>query len=151
MDDPAVSRQHLQFYRKGDLIEVEDLGSANGSLLVRGSLSTLTDGEERELRLAPHSRITMGIGDSVRIGSTVLGLQLKTGLNQTRLKPGRSLTGPRVLVDPGMQHCYELVGRIRRRWKGFDGGEDAWTEIDAFFAEVRARSTEVNPETVVAE
>ena len=47
--------------------------------------------------------------------------------------------------------CYELVGRIRRRWKGFDGGEDAWTEIDAFFAEVRARSTEVNPETVVAE
>jgi hypothetical protein len=47
--------------------------------------------------------------------------------------------------------CYELVGRIRRRWKGFDGGEDAWTEIDAFFAEVRARSTTVNLETVTAE
>ena len=47
--------------------------------------------------------------------------------------------------------CYELVGRIRRRWKGFDGGEDAWTEIDAFFAEVRARSTAINPETVAAE
>ena len=47
--------------------------------------------------------------------------------------------------------CYELVGRIRRRWKGFDGGEEAWQEIDAFFAEVRARSTEVNPETVIAE
>jgi hypothetical protein len=47
--------------------------------------------------------------------------------------------------------CYELVGRIRRRWKGFDGGEDAWTEIDAFFAEVRARSTTVDPETVTAE
>jgi two-component system response regulator AtoC len=114
VDDPAVSRQHLQFYRKGDLIEVEDLGSANGSLLVRGSLSTLIEGEERELRLAPHHRITMGIGDSVRIGSTVLGLQLKTGLNHTRLKPGRSLTGPRVLVDPGMQQCYELVGRAAR-------------------------------------
>lgn len=47
--------------------------------------------------------------------------------------------------------CYELVGRIRRRWKGFDGGEDAWTEIDAFFAEVRARSTTVDPERVTAE
>jgi len=47
--------------------------------------------------------------------------------------------------------CYELVGRIRRHWKGFDGGEDAWTEIDTFFAEVRARSTAVNPETVTAE
>jgi Family of unknown function (DUF5947) len=47
--------------------------------------------------------------------------------------------------------CYELVGRIRRRWKGFDGGEDAWTEIAAFFAEVRARSIAVNSETVTAE
>jgi len=44
--------------------------------------------------------------------------------------------------------CYELVGRIRRRWKGFDGGEEAWREIDAFFADVRSRSLEVNPETV---
>jgi hypothetical protein len=37
--------------------------------------------------------------------------------------------------------CYELVGRIRRRWKGFHGGEEAWQEIDAFFAALRARST----------
>ena len=46
--------------------------------------------------------------------------------------------------------CYELVGRIRRRWKGFDGGEEAWQEIDAFFTDVRGRSTEVNPEAVIA-
>ena len=30
--------------------------------------------------------------------------------------------------------CYELVGRIRRRWKGFEGGAEAWREIDEFFA-----------------
>jgi len=47
--------------------------------------------------------------------------------------------------------CYELVGRIRRRWKGFDGGEEAWREIDGFFADVRGRSTEVSPETVGVE
>jgi hypothetical protein len=29
--------------------------------------------------------------------------------------------------------CYELVGRIRRCWSGFDGGPDAWREIDGFF------------------
>ena len=46
--------------------------------------------------------------------------------------------------------CYELVGRIRRRWKGFDGGEEAWKEIDAFFADVRGRSTEVHTEAVNA-
>jgi len=29
--------------------------------------------------------------------------------------------------------CYELVGRIRRSWEGFQGGEAAWAQIDAFF------------------
>jgi hypothetical protein len=38
--------------------------------------------------------------------------------------------------------CYELVGRIRLRWKGFQGGEEAWNEIDAFFAGVREKSGE---------
>jgi hypothetical protein len=41
--------------------------------------------------------------------------------------------------------CYELVGRIRRRWKGFHGGEEAWQEIDGFFAALRQRSTEARP------
>lgn len=36
--------------------------------------------------------------------------------------------------------CYELVGRIRRHWRGFDGGEKAWSEIDAFFAVVREKA-----------
>jgi hypothetical protein len=30
--------------------------------------------------------------------------------------------------------CYELTGRIKRTWRGFDGGQDAWREIDGFFA-----------------
>ncbi|MDB4968866.1 MAG: hypothetical protein JWN44_4555 [Myxococcales bacterium] len=36
--------------------------------------------------------------------------------------------------------CYELVGRVKRCWRGFDGGELAWREIDDFFAGVRQRS-----------
>ena len=34
--------------------------------------------------------------------------------------------------------CYELAGRIRTHWKGFEGGE-AWREIDAFLAGLRER------------
>lgn len=30
--------------------------------------------------------------------------------------------------------CYELVGRIRRTWRGFDGGSEARREMDAFFS-----------------
>lgn len=36
--------------------------------------------------------------------------------------------------------CYELVGRVRRGWRGFDGGEDVWRDIDAFFQSLRERS-----------
>jgi hypothetical protein len=36
--------------------------------------------------------------------------------------------------------CYELVGSIRRLWRGFDGGDEARQEIDRFFNRVAARS-----------
>jgi hypothetical protein len=43
--------------------------------------------------------------------------------------------------------AYELVGRIRRSWRGINGGDDVRGEIDAFFARVadRARATAAAP------
>jgi hypothetical protein len=35
--------------------------------------------------------------------------------------------------------CYELVGRVKLSWKGFDGGEEAWRQIEDFFGKVRER------------
>jgi hypothetical protein len=37
--------------------------------------------------------------------------------------------------------CYELVGELRRLWKGFDGGTEARTAMDAFFDRLRERAT----------
>jgi hypothetical protein len=36
--------------------------------------------------------------------------------------------------------CYELVGRVRMHWSGFDGGPEARKDIADFFDRVRARS-----------
>lgn len=36
--------------------------------------------------------------------------------------------------------CYELVGHLRRLWRGFDGGREANDALDAFFDRVRARA-----------
>ena len=36
--------------------------------------------------------------------------------------------------------CYELVGRLRSVWRGFDGGQDAHEAIADFFAAVEERS-----------
>lgn len=38
--------------------------------------------------------------------------------------------------------CYELVGRMRKSWRGFDGGQEAWADIAGFFASIRAKSGE---------
>ncbi|MFL5996588.1 MAG: DUF5947 family protein [Streptomyces sp.] len=35
--------------------------------------------------------------------------------------------------------CYELVGRMRLLWQGFDGGAEARAALDAFFADVAGR------------
>ncbi len=35
--------------------------------------------------------------------------------------------------------CYELVGLIRSRWRGFGGGEEVWAAIDGFFDDLPTR------------
>ncbi|WP_371679892.1 DUF5947 family protein [Streptomyces sp. NBC_01276] len=41
--------------------------------------------------------------------------------------------------------CYELVGRMRLLWQGFDGGAEARAALDAFFAEVERRARVLAP------
>jgi len=36
--------------------------------------------------------------------------------------------------------AYDLVGRVKLHWKGFDGGEEAHREIEAFFTSLRDKS-----------
>lgn len=56
---------------------------------------------------------------------------------------GEGFSGYLVPIDK----CYELVGLVRQNWKGFDGGEEAWSAIESFFERVRERSKKVG-ETV---
>ena len=35
--------------------------------------------------------------------------------------------------------CYELVGHLRKLWRGFDGGQDVRARLDEFFGVVRGR------------
>lgn len=36
--------------------------------------------------------------------------------------------------------CYELVGEMRKLWRGFDGGKEAHEAMDAFFERVRTKA-----------
>jgi hypothetical protein len=48
-------------------------------------------------------------------------------------------TGAECFLVP-IDACYELVGRLRRLWRGFDGGSEAHRALDDFFAAVRAKA-----------
>jgi hypothetical protein len=39
--------------------------------------------------------------------------------------------------------CYELVGHLRRLWRGFDGGQEARDQLTAFFEQVSRRARPV--------
>jgi hypothetical protein len=43
--------------------------------------------------------------------------------------------------------CYELVAHVRIKWRGFDGGQEAWESIDGFFARLRDRTQQVVKES----
>lgn len=49
---------------------------------------------------------------------------------------------PDCFVVP-VDRCYELVGRLRTKWRGFDGGAEVADALNAFFDDVRARSRRV--------
>ncbi len=44
-----------------------------------------------------------------------------------------------------IDRCYELVGRLRSLWRGFDGGQEAHAAIDEFFTMVAERSRPAPP------
>jgi hypothetical protein len=53
--------------------------------------------------------------------------------------------GVRYFLVP-IDACYELAGRMRLHWRGFDGGAEARASIDEFLATVAARSRAYRPE-----
>jgi hypothetical protein len=75
------------------------------------------------------------------VGSSALASTLAPDVEALLVRRGDAGRGGRAeaLLVPG-DACYRLVGLVRRHWKGFDGGAEAWTAIDAFFDELRART-----------
>jgi hypothetical protein len=51
----------------------------------------------------------------------------------------RRASAPECYLVP-IDACYELVGRLRMLWRGFDGGREAKSALDEFFDGVRTRA-----------
>lgn len=55
--------------------------------------------------------------------------------------------GPPTCFVVPVDRCYELVGHLRLQWRGFDGGQDVRSAIDAFFSDIGSRARTVTRES----
>jgi len=39
----------------------------------------------------------------------------------------------------GIDRCFRMAGLLRLHWRGMSGGDKVWTEIDSFFADLKAK------------
>lgn len=53
---------------------------------------------------------------------------------------GRRAGTPFELFLVPISDCYALVAQVRRRWRGFEGGEEVRRELDGFFERLRQRA-----------
>jgi two-component system, NtrC family, response regulator AtoC len=110
IDDPSVSREHLQIH-VGQTIEVEDLGSSNGTQIFSATEAGSKPGVSRG-PMKPGERYPVRNGDLIRVGSVPCLLQVEeaTGRVAHSTVPPSS-SGSAVIVDPEMRRIYELAAR----------------------------------------
>ncbi|HWA75846.1 MAG TPA: sigma 54-interacting transcriptional regulator [Polyangiaceae bacterium] len=113
IDDPSVSRHHARLHIGAD-VEIEDLGSANGTSLMRGGKAKgdleETDSSANQ-RLDPNLPTAMAPGDVLRVGAVILVLQRKGRSSLPSPSDAQPTMGPAVLLDPEMRRVYELATR----------------------------------------
>jgi two-component system, NtrC family, response regulator AtoC len=116
LDDPMVSRSHARLHL-GTEVEVEDLGSANGSTIVR-NLSPGAEPEDTQslwrVQLEPHQRVRFHAGDVLRIGRAIITFE--TVPEGSREEQSGPVTGgaPPVLADREMRHIHALARRTAK-------------------------------------
>lgn len=118
VDDPSVSRFHFALH-VGAGIEVEDLGSANGTVVFCSELDPdshdTTQRTHSEARLAACQRRRLSAGDFIRAGVALIAVQVPN----TQTRPAVSAVSnrppagalPLVLLDPAMKRAYDIAVR----------------------------------------
>jgi two-component system response regulator AtoC len=102
IEDASVSRHHLNLTVTESSVEAEDLGSANGSSVLRAAGANL--------RLTPHERVRIEPGDLLRLGGVPLVLQTCRFSSLGPLPPSPQ-EGQPLLRDPAMRRVYDLAAR----------------------------------------
>ena len=88
---------------------------------------------------ATESELPLGAWDRIVDANPVLAHARARRRGADRADAGPAAARCRRFLVP-IDRCYELVGALRLVWRGFDGGQEARALLDAFFADLAARS-----------
>ena len=72
------------------------------------------------------------------LGRCALAREVEDDIEALLVRHPREGRGVTLLVP--IDACYELTALLRRRWRGFDGGDDARDALDAFLARLSERA-----------
>lgn len=110
----SVSRCHLRI-DLGEVIEVEDLGSSNGTSLFRAEDMASARSEDTSIshgdrQLKAGQKVPLQVGEMLRMGSVLMVIQRRqpSSAHEALRGPTKPKTGPSVLLDPEMLRLYDL-------------------------------------------
>jgi DNA-binding NtrC family response regulator len=103
IDDPSVSRRHALLH-VGPVLQVEDLGSANG-IQVREASDEGRTAQLRVIKAAPGTTIPVQVGNGIALGSALLVVRRAD-------EQARPSDRGFVVRDPGMRKLHDLAARV---------------------------------------
>jgi hypothetical protein len=91
---------------------------------------------------ATESELPLGAWDAIVANHPSLGLARPDVEALLLRAPESNRSGIECYLVP-IDRCYELIGRLRQGWRGFDGGQQAREQLLDFFADLNRRSKPV--------
>ncbi|PZS03145.1 MAG: hypothetical protein DLM56_10315 [Pseudonocardiales bacterium] len=93
---------------------------------------------------ATESELPLGAWDAVAAAHPSLGVARPDVEALLLRAPEGDRSGVECFLVP-IDRCYELIGRLRQGWRGFDGGQEARAQLEDFFADLAHRSRPADP------
>jgi hypothetical protein len=87
---------------------------------------------------ATESLLPLDMWDELVAANPTIGT-IEPDVEALMVRAGRDGEGAECFLVP-IDACYELVGEMRRLWRGFDGGSEAHEALAAFFGRIRERA-----------
>jgi two-component system response regulator AtoC len=119
LEQRSVSRRHLLLHISNGGVELEDMGSSNGTFFVgerrEPAGMEARDADPADRRIPPRARVPLAFGEMIRIGVVFLLVhRLNPTTHHEALRESPTLTGPAIVVDPEVRRIHELGIRAAR-------------------------------------